>query len=122
MHVFFRPWIGKNYQSGGIFQKKILVVGESHYCDGCEECGLKFKPQGCDALNTSGVVREFLDGCKSNWTKTFTKFERSLVNKECVSPHQGGEIRLTNTALCQFCLQYGNACLYYAIVWNVRKK
>lgn len=82
MHVFFKPWIGKNYQSGGIFSKKILVVGESHYCGGCEECGLKFKPQGCDALNTPGVIRKFLDGYKSGWTKTFTKFERSLVNKE----------------------------------------
>lgn len=31
-HVKFRPWIGENYHTDGIFGKKILVLGESHYC------------------------------------------------------------------------------------------
>lgn len=30
-HVKFRPWVGENYQEG-IFGKKILILGESHYC------------------------------------------------------------------------------------------
>ena len=81
-HVFFKPWIGKNYQSGGIFPKKILVVGESHYCGGCEECGLKYKPQGCEAVNTIKTIRLLLDGYTATWTPTYRKFERSLVNKE----------------------------------------
>lgn len=81
-HVFFKPWIGKNYQSGGIFPKKILVVGESHYCGGCEECGLKYKPQGCEAVNTIKTIRLLLDGYTANWTPTYRKFERSLANKE----------------------------------------
>ncbi|MDH7914640.1 hypothetical protein [Winogradskyella sp. SYSU M77433] len=25
------PWIGNNYENGGIFNKKILILGESHY-------------------------------------------------------------------------------------------
>jgi len=25
------PWIGNNYEKGGIFNKKILILGESHY-------------------------------------------------------------------------------------------
>ncbi|MCF1190109.1 hypothetical protein LRR18_00820 [Mangrovimonas sp. AS39] len=29
------PWIGKHYQTGGIYNKKILILGESHY--GTEE-------------------------------------------------------------------------------------
>jgi len=27
--VFFKPWVGKVYDSGGIFGKRILVLGES---------------------------------------------------------------------------------------------
>ena len=29
--VYFRPWVGENYESGGMFSKRILVLGESHY-------------------------------------------------------------------------------------------
>lgn len=29
--VFFRPWKGNNYEEGGLFQKRILILGESHY-------------------------------------------------------------------------------------------
>ena len=31
-HVFFKPWVGKNYQKRGFNGKKILVIGESFYC------------------------------------------------------------------------------------------
>ena len=30
--INFRPWIGTEYNSGGIFGKRILVLSESHYC------------------------------------------------------------------------------------------
>ena len=50
-HVFFKPWVGKDYESGGIFGKKILVLGESHTCGGCDQCGLKYS-SGCDEVNT----------------------------------------------------------------------
>lgn len=29
-NVRFKPWIGENYNSGGVLGKKILVIGESH--------------------------------------------------------------------------------------------
>lgn len=80
-NVFFKPWVGKNYHTGGIFKKKILVVGESHYCGGCNECGLKYSPE-CDELTTTGVMEFYLAGNTDTWTPTFKKFERSLVNKE----------------------------------------
>lgn len=36
--VFFQPFVGKDYQRGGIFGKRIMVLGESHYCDeGCTD-------------------------------------------------------------------------------------
>jgi hypothetical protein len=30
-HVYFKPWVGKNYFKGDIFPKRVLVLGESHY-------------------------------------------------------------------------------------------
>lgn len=84
-HVFFHPWVGKNYPNGGIFGKKILVLGESHYCGSPNcmgRCGLKDFPEGCEDLTTTGVIEKYLSGFKDKWTPTFRKFERSLVNKE----------------------------------------
>lgn len=81
---FFEPWIGENYETGGIFSKKILVVGESHYC-GCEEChgrcGFNDVPEGGCENFTRNVIRMYLDGYKARWTATYKKFECSLLNK-----------------------------------------
>ncbi|KAB1071519.1 hypothetical protein [Methylobacterium planeticum] len=30
-HVFFEPWIGSKYYTDGLWGKKVLIVGESHY-------------------------------------------------------------------------------------------
>lgn len=80
-HVFFKPWVGKDYESGGIFGKKILVLGESHTCGGCDQCGLKYS-SGCDEVNTIKDMEILLSGYRDSWTPTFRKFERSLVNEE----------------------------------------
>ena len=32
-NVNFRPWVGKDYFTKGYYGKRILVLGESHYCD-----------------------------------------------------------------------------------------
>lgn len=37
---FFEPWIGENYENGGLYGKKILALGDSHYCESCEVCGV----------------------------------------------------------------------------------
>ena len=29
--IFFKPWLGSDYSTGGVFGKKILVLGEAHY-------------------------------------------------------------------------------------------
>ena len=80
-HVFFEPWVGKNYQTGGIFDKKILVLGESHYCGGCNQCGLEYSSK-CEEMNTIGMIQKLLQGHTATWTPTFRKFERSLVNHD----------------------------------------
>ena len=91
-HVFFKPWIGKNYETGGIFGKKILVLGESHYCTdtNCIQCGIKYASE-CKDMNTSELIQWMLDGNTDKWIPTFKKFERSLVNEE-TTPERSNEI------------------------------
>lgn len=85
-HVFFKPWVGNDYQTGGIFPKKILVVGESHYCgnEDCKgKCGFRDFPEGGCQDFTYNTLNDYLSGnCTDGWTRTFKKFERSLVNGE----------------------------------------
>lgn len=79
--VFFKPWVGKDYETGGIFKKKIFVLGESHYCDGCDKCTGNVEDSECSDF-TQNVVRKIINGESSHWTGTFRKFERSLVGEE----------------------------------------
>lgn len=69
-HLFFKPWIGAEYASGGIFGKRILVLGESHYTDG--------EP---DPNITNDVLNEYLsyETTVPPYLQSFNKFERSLV-------------------------------------------
>lgn len=86
--VKFLPFVGENYEHGISFDKdgnlvlgtkenpgkKVLVLGESHYCD--EELSDE---------ELSSFTREVLD-CYLNseeryrWMSTFVKFERALSN------------------------------------------
>lgn len=86
-HVFFLPWVGSDYQTGGIFDKKILVLGESHYCGGCSQCGLQYTPADkvadCECSQmTNWTVNYILSGGVDKWTPTYRKFEKSLVNRD----------------------------------------
>lgn len=81
---FFSPRIGKGYARGGIFGKKILALGESHYCgSGCADCGECGKHPECSDFTTN-VVNWCLDSSveREGWMNTYLKFERSLVGKE----------------------------------------
>ena len=81
-NVFFQPFVGKDYAKGGIFGKRIMVLGESHYCEGCLDCGFQSKHPECIAL-TNGVVKDYLEKEeRQDWMRTFVKFERSLVGEE----------------------------------------
>lgn len=82
--VFFSPRIGKDYARGGIFGKKILALGESHYCgSGCADCSECGKHPECSDFTTN-VVNWCLDSSveREGWMNTYLKFERSLVGKE----------------------------------------
>lgn len=61
-NIFFQPFVGKDYADGGIFGKRIMVLGESHYCDeGCCDCGDCRLHRECMGF-TQGVLRDYLDG------------------------------------------------------------
>ena len=77
MNVFFQPYVGKDYTIGGLFGKRIMVLGESHYCDeGCADCGNISNHRECMAF-TNGVVGDYLNELKSRerWMSTFLKFD-----------------------------------------------
>ena len=83
MDIFFHPWVGPDYLSGGIFGKRIMVLGESHYCDRMDECRVCGDMSKCRKLDfTTDVVRDYLNPNvkRDSWMKTYRKFERSLVN------------------------------------------
>lgn len=83
--IFFKPWIGQFYgTNSSCFNKKILIVGDSHYCEkNCSDCGDKRYSEQCCNF-TEETISDYLSQTNSDsWTKTFTKFMNSLViNKE----------------------------------------
>ena len=77
----FLPFVGKNYNNGGMFGKRIMVLGDSHY-------GSVPQPN-----ITQDVLGWYLDQNveREGWMNTFLKFERSLVNRE-TTPKDSCEI------------------------------
>lgn len=80
-NIFFKPWIGKDYQTGGIFGKKILIIGEAHICGaGCSDCGNTGNAEECADFTSNHCIEQLIDGHTAGWTRTFRKFEHSLVS------------------------------------------
>lgn len=83
-NIFFQPFVGKHYADGGMFGKRIMILGESHYCDeGCADCGDCRLHRECMGF-TQNVLADYLDETneRQDWMRTFVKFERSLVGEE----------------------------------------
>lgn len=80
--IKFTPWVGKYYgKPESIFNKKLMLLGASHYCEdnSCSACP---KPDGTCADFTQDTVRDFILGrVEKQWKATYTKFERSLCNR-----------------------------------------
>ncbi len=81
-NVFFEPWIGDNYgKENSEFNAKILVLGDSHYCDSCKDCGDKEKKVGCINF-TSRVVMDYLNpDFKATWKRTYSRFINSFYGQ-----------------------------------------
>jgi hypothetical protein len=83
--VFFFPWIGTDYNNGGIFKKKILILGESHYCEDpgvCSGCTPGVKDSECNLLTQKVIKGQFTDGEKKH--SIFTKLAKLLLDKETI--------------------------------------
>lgn len=83
-HTFYYPLVGSKYKNG-INGVKLLILGESHYCDeGCEVCGIK---SGFDCSEfTIGVLERFINykrriGAHESWMTTFTRFTNVLFGE-----------------------------------------
>ena len=96
--IFFQPFVGKDYANGGIFGKRIMILGESHYCDescaDCSDCQLHRECMGF----TQQVLGDYLNENKErqNWMRTFLKFERSLVGEET---NQAMRLKIWNSVI-----------------------
>lgn len=92
MSIWFTPWVGNNYHDGGIFGKKILVIGNNHYCTNrasCACCGVDGAGFSLDnnCYNfTSSIIEEYLaykNGIAEfdSWMNTFSHFQNALDSK-----------------------------------------
>ncbi|HZL11861.1 MAG TPA: hypothetical protein VFC65_17905 [Prolixibacteraceae bacterium] len=85
-NVFFKPWVGENYSTTGISGKKILLLGESHICGGCNDCGnLDYTDTDCREFTTN-TINTFLkyksgEHEHKGWMNTYTKVGNILYNK-----------------------------------------
>ncbi len=77
MSYFFHPWIGNKYNEGLLNNKKVLVVGASHYCTHSDKC-IHGNNNECAAFSdgtcangcmhhsscTNGATKDYNDCCK----------------------------------------------------------
>ena len=81
---FFDPWVGTSY-GDGLFDRKVMVVGASHYCgDGCRDCGDPAAHPECRGF-TQQVVSDYLDDAysgDSDWKRTFSTFVNSVFGRD----------------------------------------
>lgn len=85
-HINFKPWIGKNYAKSGFFGKKILVLGDSHYCKKELIEGGKCFPNCARNKMNEDCCNETIY-CVSGHTyentiRAYTIFERAFYGKE----------------------------------------
>lgn len=88
--INFKPWVGKKYLSEGYNGKRILVLGESHYCKDVLEQDGRCWPS-CQKENmkddcfsqTEDVVDYFVYNYSGEgYLQTFLCFERAVLGKE----------------------------------------
>lgn len=72
--INFLPWIGKYYYSTGFAGKRILVLGESHYCDNASDASEDI---------TRRVIMDLYDPRSEHeaYKNTYTKFAQALLGR-----------------------------------------
>jgi hypothetical protein len=71
----FRPWIGSDYENG-FNRKKILILGESHYCCNPGEC------DGC-IDQTNEIIKKQIDESRDDFesNRFYTKLAKLFLGK-----------------------------------------
>ena len=76
--INYLPWIGKHYSTTGFGGKRILALGESHYCD-----------KSSDATEdiTRKVIADLFDPQSEHeaYKNTYTKFAVALLGRDSLS-------------------------------------
>lgn len=89
-NINFKPWVGDKYLTEGFHGKRILVLGESHYCKKELSEGGRCYPL-CNKNNmydecftqTLDVVKRFVyEYNGKSYLQTFLCFERAVFGKE----------------------------------------
>ena len=99
--VYFAPWIGKEYEKANFFGRKVLVLGNSHYCRNedlkicgeaykkCAECGHCIKQRYSECCySTIDVVGYYITNIESKTPWTALKVvsaldDDSLMRDDC---------------------------------------
>lgn len=109
-NINFKPWVGKNYETGLFNGKKILVLGESHYC-------ISERGEGgrCNQVCSKDLMDEeclnqtinLIEDVKQGWRlRTFSNFERTMFGKV---PNQEERELLWDSVIFYNYLQYAQS-------------
>jgi hypothetical protein len=84
-NVFVYPWVGKFYGKKGYYNKKIMILGESHYCNECDVCSASIENK---CYIRKELIERFLKYKNSGrdfekWFNTYTKFANIFIGKKC---------------------------------------
>jgi len=81
--IFFDPVVGVHYGTDqSISKKRIMVVGNSHYCGDCPECGDRSLSDGKCLNFTKNTVELYLNPDESGyWMATYSTFVNSLLGR-----------------------------------------
>ncbi len=74
--VKFKPWVGENYETGIHQGKKLMILGESHYCANPET-------EATEDI-TIKVIEDLLDPFSEyeGYKNTYTKFAKAVVGEK----------------------------------------
>ena len=74
--VKFKPWVGENYETGIHQGKKLMILGESHYCANPET-------EATEDI-TIKVIEDLLDPFSEHegYKNTYTKFAKAVVGEK----------------------------------------
>jgi len=80
----FYPWVGSKYLFTGLNGKKILVLGESFYCDECDKDDCGAVESQCSGMFIT-VFQNRANGIKNDKHATYTKISSLLSRSTNIS-------------------------------------